>query len=326
MMTTANIAPQSAASLHELRDALGQAERELVRLDRTNIQGFLVQLDQIELMWAGYDDPGAIRAEEARWQSLLKRIATSPQLLTSAAAQAGGLTKLRSQNSPATGMWWHVDAQVTAQRSQMWRKLGMIVGGVALVVLAFWVVTNFMARDGATARVVEPMQQVDQLVETQNWQEALAVVETARQSSPDDVNLLVWEAVLAEQLGQNQQAGASLSQAREKFVGTPAAFLILTGNLRLQAGNWEGAEGAGKEALTLEPENAEVTFLLGRVAEARGDMPQAAAYFNQTVELAGESNPELAALVRVRMGYLMQSVAPMPGSAPIPEATQPATP
>ena len=83
-------------------------------------------------MWTEYDDPSAMSAEEARWQSLLKRIGTNPKLLTGAAAEVGGLAKLRSQFPPAKGMWWHVDEQIAGQRSQMGRRLGIIVGVVAL--------------------------------------------------------------------------------------------------------------------------------------------------------------------------------------------------
>ena len=326
MTTISNMQPQSTASLHGLRNALEQAERQIVRLDRTNIQGFLVLLDQIEQMWNEFSDPSAMRAEEGRWQSLLKRITTNPQLLTTATAQVGGLAKLRSQHSPATGLWWHVDEQVAGQRKQMLRRVGLIVGAVALVVLAFWVINNFMSRNTATVGVADPSQQIDQLVETQRWQEALTVVETARQSSPDDVNLLVWDSVLAEQLGNDERSQSSLKQAQDAFEGSPAAFWTLVGDFRLQASNWDGAEEAAQQALALAPEDAEVTFLLGRIAEARGDKAQATEYFNRTVTLAGDSNPELVALVKIRLGYLMQSAGPLPGPAPTPDSTETATP
>ncbi len=319
-MTVSNLQPQPTATLHELRDALEQAERQIVRLDRTNIQQFLMQLDKIEQMWSEFSDPNALRAEEGRWQSLLKRMTTNPQLLTSAAAQAGGLTKLRSQHPPATGPWWHLDQQIATQRGHMWRRLSIIVGAVVLVAVAFWAINYFMS--STTSGVVDTSREIDQLVETQSWQEALTVVETARKSSPDDVNLMIWDAVLAEQLGLGERGQSSLTQAQTKFDGTPAAFWTLIGNFRLQAGNLQGAEEAGQQALTLTPDAAEVTFLLGRVAEGRGDMAQATEYFNQTVTLAGDSNPELVALVKIRMSNLLQSVGPLPSPAPLPNATK----
>ncbi|NJN82077.1 MAG: hypothetical protein HC802_07195 [Caldilineaceae bacterium] len=44
-----------------------------------------------------------------------------------------------------------------------------------------------------------------------------------------------------------------------------------------------GAEEAAQQALVSAPQDAQVTFLLGSIAEARGDMAQAAAYFSQTI-------------------------------------------
>jgi cytochrome c-type biogenesis protein CcmH/NrfG len=326
IMAISSEQPQSTPSLHELRSALDHAERQVGRLDGTNIQEFLVQLDNIEQMWTEYDDPSTVSAEAARWQSLVQRITTNPQLLTRAAAQVGGLSKLRAQHPPATGLWWHVDKQVAGQRKQTWRRVGLIGGAAAVVVLAFWLISNFMSGNGTTTGTVDTSQQIDQLVEAQNWQEARSVVETARQTSPDDSNLLVWEAVLAEQLGDSERAQTSLSQAEEMFAGPPAAFWTLVGDLRLRAGNLEGAEEAGQQALALAPEDAEVTFLLGRVAEARGDMAQAVDYFERTVTLAEDSNPQLVVVVRMRMSGLLQAIDSLPDQEPTPDPTQSAPP
>jgi tetratricopeptide (TPR) repeat protein len=325
-MASSSEQPQSTPSLHELRSALDQAERQVGRLDGTNIQEFLVQLDSIEQMWTEYDDPTSVPAESTRWQSLIQRITTNPQLLTSPATQAGGLSKLRSQHPPATGLWWHVDKQVAEQRNQTWRRVGLIVGTAAVVVLAFWVISNFMLGNETTTGTVDTSQQIDQLIEAQNWQEALSVVESARQTSPDDSDLLVWEAVLAEQFGDSGRAQTSLSQAEEMSADPPAAFWTLVGDRRLQAGNLEGAEEAAQQALMLAPEDAAVTFLLGRVAEARGDTAQAVDYFEQTVTLAGDSNPELAVVARMRMSGILQTIDSLPDLEATPDPTQSAPP
>ncbi len=316
-MTVSTQKAQPTSSLHELRDALEKAERNLVRLDRTNIEKFLVQLDEIEAMWTGYDDPSAMRSEDGRWQSILNRINTRPQLITDAASQAGGLAKLRAQHPPATGLWWHVDERISGQRTQSVRKFGIIAGLVVVALLAFWLINSFMSGDSGTAGVVNTgnaSQQIDQLVEAKDWQAALTVVETARESAPDDVNLLVWDAVLAEQLGDDSRAETSLTQAQAAFQESPAEFWTLVGNMRLQADNWDGAEEAAQQALALTPQDPTVTLLLANIAEARGDIPQAAEYLNQTIELAGDSNAELAAVARIRLGNLMQSAVPLPGT------------
>jgi tetratricopeptide (TPR) repeat protein len=330
-MTTASMTQStSPASLQGMRDALEQAERLMVRLDRTNIQQFLLQMDAIEQMWPEFGEPSGLPAEEGRWQSLLKRIATNPKLVNGAASQAGGLTKLRSQHLPATGSWWHVDQQAAGQRNKMFQRVGVIVGVVVLALVAFWVVNFVMSRGTVTtevaASVTDAVPKIEQLVEQERWQAALTVVESALKSSPDDAALLAWDSVLAAQLGDSTRAEASLAQAETKFVGEPFAFWMMVGENRLKAGDWDGADEAAQQALILTPEDARVVFLLGRVAEARGDLANANEYYDQALTLAGESNLELVALIKLRMGYLMQGVGPLPSPAPLPETTGTATP
>jgi len=302
----------------------------MVRLDRNNIQQFLLQMDAIEQMWPEFGEPSGLVAEEGRWQSLIKRIETNPKLLTGAAAQAGGLNKLRSQHPPATGSWWHVDQQAAGQRNKTFQRVGVIVGVVVLAIVAFWVANFFMSRSTVTAEsaasVTDVVPEIEQLVEQEGWQAALTVVESALKSAPDDAALLAWDSVLAAQLGDSARAQKSLTQAQTKFVGEPAAFWMMVGEDRLKAGDWDGADEAGQQALALTPEEAQVIFFLGRVAEARGDTTQANEYYNQALTLAGENNLELVALIKLRMGYLMQGVGPLPSPAPLPETTSTTTP
>ncbi len=301
-------------SLHGLRGALEQAERQFVRLDRENIIAFLVGLDRIEAIFAGYgQDKSAVRAEEGRWESLQKRIAAKPGLVTAAAANAGGLSKLRSQHAPALGPWWHLDTMRAQGRAQTLKRVGMAIGAVAVVALLWWGYTAFFPATGSPADATTT---IEQLVTAQKLPEALAAVTSARQTSPDDAKLLTWEAVLNEQLGNTAQGQTALTQAQQKFVGQPAAFWTLVGTDRQQVGNLTGAAEAGQQALALAPQDPQVTFLLGSVAEASGDMAQASAYFSQTIALAGDANPELGVIAKTRMGYLMPNIEPLPNPAP----------
>ena len=314
--------PQAKNSLQSLRDALEQAERQVVRLDRDNVKPFLVGLDRIEQMVAEHgQDKGAIRAEETRWNSLRQRLSANPGLVVTAAANAGGLSKLRSQQPPAVGPWWHLDDVVARRRTQALQRIGLAIGVVMVVALLFWGFTVFFP---SASSLTDATTEIEQLVTAQQWPEALAVVEKARQTQPDDAELLVWDAVLNEQLGNTAQS--TLTQAQQKFVGQPAAFWTLVGNHRQQVGNLDGAEDAGRQALATAPQDAQVTFLLGSVAEARGDMVQAAAYFSQTIALAGDTNPELGIITKMRMGNLMPRVEALPNPAPDQTITQTLTP
>ena len=307
-------------SLQSLRDALEQAERQLVRLDRGNITAFLVGLDRLEALFAQRgQDNGTGRAEAARWESIRNRIVANPGLVVAAANNAGGLAKLRSQNEPALGPWWHVDDAVAQQRTQTLKRVGLAIGAVAVVVLLWWGYKTFFP---AAASATDTTMNIEQLVTAQKLPAALAAVAKARQTQPDDAELLVWSAVLNEQLGNAAPAASNLTQAEQKFVGEPAAFWTLVGNHRQQVGNLDGAEAAGQQAVTLSPTDAQATFLLGSVAEARGDMVLAADYFSRTVTLAGDTNTELGVIAKMRMGNLMPRVEPMPNPAPAETITQ----
>lgn len=307
-------------SLQSLRDALEQAERQLVRLDRDNIKAFLVGLDQLELMFTQHSQASeAVRAEAARWESIRNRIIANPGPVVAAASNAGGLAKLRSQHGPALGPWWHVDEMVAQRRTQTVQRVGLAIGAVAVVVLLWWGYTTFFPATGSST---ETTMNIEQLVAAQKWPEALAAVETARQAQPDDADLLVWAAVLNEQLGNSAPAASNLTQAEQKFIGESSAFWILVGNRRQQMGNLDGAATAGAQALAAAPTDANATFLLGSVAEARGDMVQAADYFSRTVALAGDTNTELGVIAKVRMGNLMPRVEPLPNPAPAETMTQ----
>lgn len=322
-MMTQIAEPQAKNSLQSLRDALEQAERQLVRLDRENIKTFLVGLDRIEQMVAEHGpDKSAIRAEETRWNSLRNRLSANPGLVVTAAANAGGLSKLRSQQA-AVGSWWHLDAAVARHRTQTLQRTGMAIGAVVVVVLVIWGVMTFFP---SAASSTDTTTAIEQLVTAQKWPEALTAVEKARQTLPNDAELLVWEAVLNEQVGNAAQAQSALAQAQQKFVGQPAAFWTLVGTHRQQVGNLAGAEEAGQQALTTAPQDAQVTFLLGSVAEARGDMVQAADYFSQTIALAGDTNPELGVITKMRMGNLMPRVEALPNPEPAQTITQTLTP
>ncbi len=319
-MMTQSIEPQTKSSLHSLRAALEQAERQIARLDGSNIKTFLELLDRIEQMFVELGpDESALRAEEGRWMSLRNRIDAKPQLLVAAATRAGGLAKLRAQHAPATGSWWHLDTAVASRRTQMLKRAGVTIAAVVIVgALALWAINAFTPAAGSP---VTAASQIEQLVTDQKLPDALAAVEKARQTLPNDPQLLVWEAVLNEKLGDAAHAKTSLAQAQQKFVGQPAAFWTLVGNHRQQVGNLPGAEQAGQQALALAPQDADATFLLGSVAEARGDTVQAASFFSKTVALAGNSNPQLGVIAKMRMGNLIQRVEPLAGAAPVPTTT-----
>jgi len=299
-----------------LRDELDRAERAVVNLTATNVEEYLLLLDQIEAQFATLtDNEGDLRPELGRWESLISRLQSKPEPLVAAASKAGGLAQLRRRHPPATEFWWYLDQEVTRRRTAMIRRA---VTTLAAVVVFFfggwWLLNTFFPPNPDAVKMMETTSQLDELIAQQAWAEALVVVETAQQTLPDEPELVLWEVVFSEQLGDTERAQHAMARARALLPENPVELLVQLGNQRLQVNNIEGAQVAGNEALALDPNSAQATFLLGSVAETINDIATAVAMFDRTFTLAEADNPQLAVIARVRMGNLLQRAPAMSAS------------
>jgi tetratricopeptide (TPR) repeat protein len=311
---------------NQLREALDQAERQIVNVDASTVESFFVLLDRIEQMFAELAQSEIdLRPEETRWQSLLNRISSQPRPLVRAANGAGGLAALRAQHPPAEGWWWHIDAEVAQRTRRTVIRIAATVAAIVVVVAGvLWGVNYFFPPNPETIALIETTGQLDQLILEERWDEALAVVEQGLQRLPDSPELLIWESVLAARTGDQARADTALARAQEVFSGDPAQFWVAVGNTRLQTGDIDGAQAAADRALELNEEEPQAYFLLGGIAEIRGDVPTAVAMFDRTFALAEDNNPQLAVIAKVRLGYLLQRPAGAPGETtpePTPEPT-----
>jgi tetratricopeptide (TPR) repeat protein len=293
---------------NDLRDALEDAERLAVQLNGQNVESFLVLLDRIDHMLEQFTDVAIdLRPERARWDSLLARLDSRAGDVVQAANVAGGLGRLRAQHPPAESFWWHLDATVAQRRRKtVTRVVTTLVAILAAGALLLWGVNTLFPPNPDAVAMVETTQNIDRLIAEQRWEDALAVVQEARQRLPNEPELAVWEVVLYEQMGMPDQAQAALADAQRMLAGNPAQVWLQLGNNRLMVGDLDGAEAAAVTAEGLAPENAMVYFLQGGVAEARGDVPRAIELFDKTFQVAGEDNAQLAVIARVRMGQLLQ--------------------
>ncbi len=313
---------------NQLREMLDKAERLVVQVDRTTVVDLLTLLDRIDALFEeleSTENGPDLRPEQTRWQSLLNRVNRQPQPIVRAAAAAGGLSKLRQENPPAESFWWHLDEIVARRRRETIRRgLITLVTGAVIIVGLLWAINTFFPPDPTAVAMVETTNTIDQLVSEQRWEEALQVIRAAREQMPDQPQLIVWEAVMLEQLGDRAAAAEALAQAQAALSDQPVQFYLYLGNSRLQSGNLNGAEQAALQAQELDPEEAQVYFLLGGIAETRGEISKAVDYFDQVFQLAQESNPQLAVIARVRMGQLLQN--PNAFSSPVATPTGQITP
>jgi tetratricopeptide (TPR) repeat protein len=203
------------------------------------------------------------------------------------------------------------------------RRLLTTVVTIALIAVGgYWAINTFFPPNPEAVLMVETTNGIDRLVTEQRWQEALDLVKSARAQLPMQPELMIWESVLNERLGNSEAAAAALTEAQKALVDQPVQVYIYLGNDRLRVGDVEGAQAAGEQALAMNPNEPQAYFLLGGIAETQGNVSTAIDYFEKTYELAEGENPQLAVIARVRMGQLMQN----PGSIASPGDSPGATP
>ncbi|MCY3993988.1 MAG: hypothetical protein OXF50_22380 [Caldilineaceae bacterium] len=299
-----------------LREDLAEAERMIVQLRRHNVEQFLQLLDLIEERFLELESYGLdLRPEYTRWASLHSKLRREAGRIVRVIDVAGGLDTLRQANPPAEGFWWRLDAVVAESRRRLLRRLGITLGTIVALLVVVWVLLTFVfPPDPNTVVASEAISTLQQLAFEGRWEEALAVIEEAvsRLTQPD-AELLIWEGVIRGKLGQDERAREALAEAKSLVPpGKLVAYWWSLGSVQLSVGDVEDARTAGFEAIGLDNSDPQGYFLLASVAEVTGDTVCAVDLFEETFQLAADSNPQLAVIARVRMGNLLQRPANMP--------------
>lgn len=316
----------------ELRDLLDQAERQLPMLDRTTVAAYLTRLDRIAALFGqldvdcdaqGVDAGQSLRSEMSRWEDLQAKLQRRSAQVVKAAEGAGGYAALRAQNPPANDVWWHLDAQIQLQRRKKLRSVLRMLAVIALLALAgIWVYQTWLAPDAATLALVDALSTTERYVDAQEWDAALATVEGALQAQPENAELLLWGAVLAERLGKPDAAADYGARALAQL-GDEVQYNVALGMNRFRAGDLVGATAAADRAAALQPEAPQVYFLYGNIAEGRGDINAALDAFDRAATLAETDDPQLTVISKMRYGMLLQQLQalPMPDAEQTPSAT-----
>ena len=298
-----------------LREDIAKAERSIVQLRRDNVESFLQLLDGIEERFAQLESSGLdLRTELTRWVGLQSKLRREANRISRVLDLAGGLAQLRQDNPPAQGLWWHLDEVVAAARRSLIRRLGITTGTIVGILAIVWVLLTFVfPPDPNTVIASEAISTLQQMAFEGRWDEALEVIEGAKaQLTQPDAELLIWEGVIRDKLGQSDRATEALAEAKALVpAGKIVSYWWTLGSVWLSVVDVENARAAANEAIAFDPSDPQGYFLLASVAEAEGNTPCAIDLFDKTFQLASESNAQLAVIARVRMGNLLQRPANM---------------
>jgi len=266
-------------------------------------------LDEIARLMDALEATGLdLRPERTRLETVTSLLRSRARVLVREAAQAGGLAQARqAAQPPPEHWWWFLDEEVARQRRRA-RKRAAIVGAVVLVVLALAALlyTRFLAPNPQVVRYLELVEEGRALYLQGDHQAALLRLREARALQPDDPDAALWQGIVADALGNDEEARAAFHAAEALFPDR-AHFLCARGQCYLQAGQVAQAAADAQAALELNPELAAGFLLLGGVREAQGQRQEAIAAFQQAAKLAQAAGDEFTyVLAKTRLAALLQ--------------------
>ncbi len=288
-----------------LRDKLSEIERASVKPSAESVEALLLALDDAEQRIDSLGQQGIeIRSEEARWEQICNRLSSRPGLIANAAR--GNLAILRLKHPNTQSFWWHSDIEQSKRfRQSLTRSVTTLLIVVGVLFSGWQLVNIFFPPDPIAVLTLEANSRIEDFAQQLDWQAALAVVDETLPNAPDEPDLLVWGIVLAKKLNDTQRFDHDVKKAEKILADRLPELWVQIGQRYLQLNDIAEAEAAANHALELAPLSAQAHLLLASVAEMRGDVAKAIAYFDKTYELA-EGDPQLQVIARIRMGQLMQ--------------------
>lgn len=272
-----------------------------------------IQVSYDELSRRGVD----LRAETNHLDTIHQAMRRKAGLVVRLLRPGGGLAARREQHRPpAEHWWWFLDAYVHEQQQRMVRNALRTLALVVVVFVALGAVYVAFFQPPYNVRVkMDALAAARTQAEAGNDSGALAKIDAGLAIVPDDEELLLWRGALLRRLGRRPEADAALAAARAKYPDAISYFLNSI-PVYMQTGDTQSAQADMTEALRLAPDDERVQLTYGGLLEAQGKRQEALQTYSLAAELAQQhGNTQIEALIKVRMGMLMQSAPIFPGQA-----------
>jgi tetratricopeptide (TPR) repeat protein len=133
-------------------------------------------------------------------------------------------------------------------------------------------------------------------------------VNAGLQIPPADPVLQALQGVLLEGLGQTDQAAQAFVKSKTGFQD-PVEFYLARGQDYVEMNQPEKAMADAQSAIQADPASGAAYLLLGQAGEMQQNFQGAMDAYNKAYEVADSAKqPELAALARMRIAMLMQTM------------------
>ncbi len=301
---------KTLAPADQLRKLLQSLENNLALLpkqDKAAVLNYLTRLDELQQRFDASAGGLNLEPERLRFITLQDQLQKkAPQLLDKLGGAATLKTIRPTDATPERASWWFLDQEVARRRANSFKRVGIIVGVIAIVALLGVILFNTLLKPdpNTVLRAHNFAAAVDLAVYDHDYPAALSQLDEALAVLPDDPELLIFKGVLLQRLERADEADAIFERAAQ--LSPSAEYLPLArGQIYLQLKQTEAALEDGLQATVAAPDSAEAWFLLGRVYTALEQIPQAHQALSKAADLAFEQGDDtLYAIIKINLGYL----------------------
>ncbi len=310
--------PQTPADA--LRGLLTEAEKLTANLPGAGASAarLLTLLDEIDTEYRRLKGLGInLRPEETRLESLYASLRRRKARFLAELRAVGGLAALRAQRAPSReAWWWFLDEELAQERRRRLKRLGLLAGIAAVVLITAGVIMYLIARPDpvvlATSRNLNRAQ--DSILQGKPA-EALRLMEENVRLDPQNPEWYIRLGVLAEITGDAAKAQEAFARGQD-LTGDEAAFLTERAQYYNEVNAFERALADAGQAVRLRPDSAMAHLMLGRALAGLRRYPEAIAAYEQAVALAEKTDQTLYVMAKVELGYLLQSLPALTPAAP----------
>lgn len=269
-------------------------------------------------------ETSSLTSLQAEWAQFIYIEAKIHNYASTLLHEIGGSKQLdlsRQQVNPLPeNWWWFLDTWLNERRKASARRV-LMIGSIVIGVLSALVLVYqfFLAPDPATQAKYAHEVGAQQAMINGEFNQALNEINQGLKLAPDDFEFLVLKGVTLQKLGHENEAQDVFMQA-EKKINIPEQFLKARALVYLQVSNPQAALLDTQEILKINPESPEAYFYSAQAYQDLNNNTAAYEAYQKASDLAQNQNKtELAAAVRMNMGYLLQSMgAQIPTLEPTP--------
>ena len=290
-----------------LRAILNGLEKSEGGISRATVEEVLTAVAQAGEMLAYQEVAGTdVRSERSRYEDFCARLERDATRVLRACGGGDQYRALRARlGVDADEAGWQLDAIAARRQRRM-----LTVAGSTLAAFLFMLGLGYVFRDTLFPEdpIRDAVSAAQAAAQKRNPAAALSAIETGLAISPSNAMLLIWQGAM---LPVTRSAESTIAYAQARTALGEADFLLERSQVWLAALEYEQALKDLNGVIAFRPKDPIPYYLRASAYEGIPERKAAIADLEKAGELAqAAGNDYLYANAKIRLGYLMQQLAP----------------